>query len=98
MIWLCIIGYTLIIGVIVMDRGHELDISLRIIRKKLHPFKIMVDITIHDNETVTLTATKNLGITFQHASIHCENMIVGVNKLIDYINDNWDEWVTPDPY
>lgn len=98
MITFSIIGFAIIIGIIVMDRGHELDYVLRILEKRLKPLGILVDITHHHDETVTITANKRIGLNIQHVTINGNNIIDVMWKLIKYIEREIELWIEKEFY
>lgn len=81
-----------------MDRGHELDYVKHMIKKKLKPYGIAVNITIYDEGTVTLSAKKQIGINIQHAYICSDSLTEAIIKLIKYIEDNITQWTEEEVY
>lgn len=96
---LYIFSYIVIIGVIWMDRGHELDYVIKTVAKRLEkPYGIQTEITIHKDKTFTVTATKKIGITIKHTSIHSNSLSDALWKLIQYVENDIENWKQKEPY
>lgn len=99
MITLCIFGYLIIIGVIMTDRGNELNYVLKELKNKLEtPYNIETEITIHKDKTITISASKRTGLSIQHASVHSNNLIDALWQLIKYIEQEISVWLNQDYY
>lgn len=81
------------------DRGHELDYVLNTLKKRIEiPLGVQTEITIHKDRTYTITATKQKGMTVQHACIHSNSLIDALWKLIKYIECRIEEWIEKELY
>lgn len=98
MIWISIFLYICILWIAFMDYDYSLNYVMRIIEKRLKPFGISVDVTLHDNKTVTLTATKKIGINTQYATIHSDSSIEAVWILVKHIEQNFAQWIEKELY
>lgn len=98
MTWLFISGYFFLIGAILLDEDTELKYVRRLIKQRLTPYDINVDITLRGNETVSVSASKSINGIIRHVCIESVGLIEAVWKLVRFIEKNIEDWLEDNPY
>lgn len=78
--------------------NNNMDEVLLTLENKLHIHGIETEIIIHKDRTVTISASKQIGITVKHASIHSNSLTDALWKLIQFIEKELEEWLDKHHY
>jgi hypothetical protein len=98
MVYLFLLGYILIMGSVFMDDDSEIREARELITRRLKPLGIDVDMTLHCNGNISVTATKRHGLSIKHVCIEGTNLIETLSRLIKYIEQNISDWIKEAEY